>query len=195
MVNHQFVRIRSTQSSVFKCFSINERKSFLIIISSPRGSLIIVLIVKQTIHLWGGRCVPIVVKKKKRKKNIYRILFSRERLILSFDIKIKRNIFSSVCAWYIEVRCNILKFVSIVDLHYTRWMRWTEVEQHHPIRLSVSRSKKKISWYINAIIYKYILYMWLIIFEKVMHNNRFKKEERSWKGKKKGKEEETYSSF
>lgn len=55
--------------------------------------------------------------------------------------------------------------------------------------------EKKISWYINAIIYKYILYMWLIIFEKVMHNNRFKKEERSWKGKKKGKEEETYSSF
>lgn len=52
----------------------------------------------------GSRCVPIVVKKRKRKKNIYiESCFLGIRLILSFDIKKKKKknkieIYSPVCA-------------------------------------------------------------------------------------------------
>lgn len=81
--------------------------------------------------------------------------------------KTSHEIYSPLCVWYIEVRCNILKFVSVVNLIIRDGMQWRKLRNILFDRLIRSRN----SWYINAIIY-----MWWTIKRKVMHNNRYKRE-------------------
>lgn len=71
--------------------------------------------------------------------------------ILNFKVtnKTSHEIYSPLCVWYIEVRCNILKFVSVVDLIIRDGMRWRKLSNILFDRLIRSPN----SWYINAIIY------------------------------------------
>lgn len=106
---------------------------------------------------------------------------------LNFKVtnKTSHEIYSPLCVWYIEVRCNILKFVSVVDLIIRDGMQWRKLRNILFDRLIRSWN----SWYINAIIY-----MWWTIKRKVMHNNRYKRVRRETiRGRKERKRRNIFS--